>query len=290
MANDQLRLFSDFEDYRVFVLSNRKKKMLHSLSEENMRILLKKIYPESHPVTECNINGGRVDLIYYFDALGHTIHFEIFASYYTVINDLRLLEQSEFDIKVGILIDDDIDPSVSKKYFRKRPTKPFPFLNLSQIFMGSKIDDFQRDVVKIINAFQLRPDSDITDLRKSFLRCYESIRKLCYFRFDLEKYENLNHKDEIEKSLTLLNKYKEELSEHLDFYFDIKRLNENFIMGMNRPNYKITLDKVKIEIIFNVSGGILDYIVFLKEIEFGMVLYKSDLDPFLNELREKLNV
>ena len=98
MPNDQLRLFSNFEDYKDFVLSNRKEKLLHSFSEENMRILLKEVYPESHPVNESNVDGGRIDLIYYFDALGHTIHFEIFASYSTVIKDLRLLEQSEFDI------------------------------------------------------------------------------------------------------------------------------------------------------------------------------------------------
>lgn len=71
-----------------------------------MRILLKEIYLETYPMNESDVDGGIVDLICYFDALNHTIHFEIFASYSTVIKDLRLLEQSEFDIQVAILIDD----------------------------------------------------------------------------------------------------------------------------------------------------------------------------------------
>lgn len=152
-ASKNLMIFSDYTIYSDYIKSQRKENQLHSLAELNLQILLKELCSESHPVNESNVNGGRVDLIYYFDSIGHSIHFEIFASYSTVIKDLRLLEQSEFDIQVAILIDEDIDPAVSKKYFREKPTNPFPFINLSQIFMENKLETFKREIDNLIKTF-----------------------------------------------------------------------------------------------------------------------------------------
>lgn len=286
----QPRFFSDFNAFTDFVVSNRKKKDLHPVAEENLRIFLKEIYPESHTVNESNVNGGRVDLIFFFDSLQHTIHFEIFASYSTVVKDLRLLEQSEFDIQVAILIDEEIDPSVYKKYFRERPTKSFPFFNLSQIFIESKIDDFKRGVSNIIKTFQFRPDSEVMSLRKSLLRCYEAIKRLCYFQFEYEEKQGLSHKDEIEKALTLLTKYKEDLNEYLDFHFDVDRVKDSRFKGniTRRPTYKITLDKIKIDIFMDVTGKAYGVFGTSNEVESDMILYKSDLNPFLNNLKEKI--
>jgi len=161
MTIEDLITFMDFKIYSNYIKSNRKKNLLHSIAEQNLQIILREICPETHLVNESNVNGGRVDLIYYFDSTGHSIHFEIFASYSTVIKDLRLLEQSGFDIQVAILIDNEIDPSVSKKYFKEKPTNPFPFFNLSQIFMDTKIENFKREVSNLIKAFKLSTKSKV---------------------------------------------------------------------------------------------------------------------------------
>ena len=159
--NEDLKTFLDFKIYTNYIKSTKKKNLLHSIAEQNLQIILRRICPESHPVNESNVNGGRVDLLYYFDSAGHSIHFEIFASYSNVIKDLRLLEQSEFDIQVAILIDDEIDPSVSKKYFREKPNNPFPFFNLSQIFMDTKIETFKQEISNLIKLFKLMMKSDV---------------------------------------------------------------------------------------------------------------------------------
>ncbi len=161
MTNEDLNTFLDFKIYSNYIKSNRKKNLLHPIAERNLQIILKEVCPESHPVNESNINGGRVDLVYYFDSTGHSIHFEIFASYSTVMKDLRLLEQSEFDIQVAILIDNEIDTSVSKKYFKEKPTNPFPFFNLSQIFMDNKIETFKREISNLIKTFKLSMKSEV---------------------------------------------------------------------------------------------------------------------------------
>ncbi len=193
MTNEDLRIFSDFKVYKDYIKLNRKKNLLHSIAEQNLRIILKEICPESHPVNESNVNGGRVDLIYYFDSIGHSIHFEIFASYSTVIKDLRLLEQSMFDIQVAILIDNEIDPSVSKKYFKEKPTNPFPFFNLSQIFMETKIEDFKREIGNLIKTFKLSTKSEET---RSGLLTTESVKRFRGFsppKKDLLDLDDINY-------------------------------------------------------------------------------------------------
>ena len=116
--------------------------------------------------------------------------------------------------------------------------------------MDSKIDNFNCEIRNIIKVFQLSSKTEITSIQSSLLRCYEAIKRLCYFQFEYEENQDLNHKDEIEKSLTILTKCKEELNEYLDFHFDVKRTEfDGFVFsGMNHPNYKITLDRVKIDI------------------------------------------
>lgn len=291
MSNDYIKLFLDFEEYKDFVLSNRQKNKLHPLAEPNLQYILKEIYPESHPISEINVDGGRVDLLFYFSPL-HSIHFEIFASEGQVNKDTLLLIRSPSDIQIAILIDDEIDSRVSKKFFRTNPDS-FIHFNLSQIFMESKINDFKREIGNIIKCFQLKPDSEVKSLRNSLLRCYEAIKKLCYLKFDLEESETVKYKEEINKLLTLLIKYKEDLNEYMDFHFDVKQTEFDGVMasGDEPPNYEITLEKVKIYVYLNINNKITGVITYLNDPEYGMVMVinKSDFDPFLNEQRNKLN-
>lgn len=194
MTIKDLRTFSEFEVYIDYIKQNRKKSQLHPIAEQNLRILLSEICPESHPVNESNVDGGRVDLIYYFDSLSHTIHFEIFASYSTVIKDLRHLEQTNFDIQVAILIDKDIDSSVFKKYFREKPTNPFPFFNLSQIFIDTKIGDFKREIENLIKIF------------KNSLESPDTIKGVGEFRIISPSKEDLLDLDDIKYCITKLKK------------------------------------------------------------------------------------
>jgi len=139
---------------KEYILENRSKKKLHSIAEKNLKILLKEVNPNSFPVSEISVDGGRVDLKYYLPPLNKNIHFEIFASKTRVPQDLRLLEQSKSEVQITILIDKEIDPSVSSEYFRKRPINPFPSINLSELFVESKLNDFKSKIKDIIKNFQ----------------------------------------------------------------------------------------------------------------------------------------
>lgn len=122
----------NIDSYIESIKKIKRKKQLHSLVESRLSILLSKIYPDACPVSEVSgVLGGRNDLLL-FSFTGRRVVFELFFSPSQVAQDLRLLEQSSADIKVAILLDNEINSKLSTEYFRKRPD-PFPFIWLKWI-------------------------------------------------------------------------------------------------------------------------------------------------------------
>lgn len=114
-------------DYIASIQKIKRKKQLHTLVESRLCDLLTKIYPDNQPVPEVSgVLGGRNDLIL-FSFTGRRVVFELFFSPSQVAQDLRLLEQSSAEIRIAILLDDEINPKLSTEFFRKRP-ESFPFL------------------------------------------------------------------------------------------------------------------------------------------------------------------
>jgi hypothetical protein len=95
-------------------------------------MLLRKSFPDTTSISEVSaVLGGRNDLIqYHFN--GRKIVFEVFCSPSQVPQDLRLLEQCNADVKIAIILDPDIDESVSTQFFRKKPDA-FPYLWLNNV-------------------------------------------------------------------------------------------------------------------------------------------------------------
>lgn len=184
---NKLITFSNFEKVKDYIISIRSNKMLHSITEANLKILLNEIFPDAHPISEANVNGGRIDLIYYIPPLNESIHFEIFATESQVINDLRLLEQSKSKIKISILIDKEIDLNVSEKYFKKRPSNPFPSINLSNLFLESKVINFKNELAKILdNSFlnnNIKLNNIFTPLREEYLKTRKNKLSISKLKF-----------------------------------------------------------------------------------------------------------
>lgn len=125
---------NNFQDYIKWVKDAKKRKILHKEVEKRLASLLSKIYPDSYQVAEVSgIPGGRNDLMQ-FSFSGRRVVIELFFSPSQVPQDLRLLEQSGSDIKIAVLLDDAIDPNLSKEYFHKKPD-PFPFLDLRVVML-----------------------------------------------------------------------------------------------------------------------------------------------------------
>jgi hypothetical protein len=120
------------DDYIESIKKFKRKKQLHPIVESRLSVLLNKIYPDDCPVLEVlGVLGGRNDLLLY-SFTGRRVLFELFFSPSQVAQDLRLLEQSSAEVKIAILLDDEINSKLSTEYFRKRPDS-FPFIWLKWI-------------------------------------------------------------------------------------------------------------------------------------------------------------
>ena len=127
----------EFRRFVAVVKKARRDKSLHSSVEERLLGLLVRLYPDSCPVREVTgVLGGRNDLIQFFRN-GRRGVFELFASVSQVPQDLRLLEQSNADVRIAILLDQQINPKLAREYFRKKPNH-FQYVWLSQVLMPER--------------------------------------------------------------------------------------------------------------------------------------------------------
>jgi hypothetical protein len=117
----------------------RKARRLHAVTKGRLATLLGEIYPGGCPVPEPGeMAGGRADLCFYLPS-AYAV-FEIFATLGQVAQDLRHLEQSRAEVRIAVLPDPELDPFISREYFRKKPRGPFPHLWLSQVLVTSNAE------------------------------------------------------------------------------------------------------------------------------------------------------
>ncbi len=165
---------------------------------------------------------------------------------------------------------------------------------LEEAVKKNDLDFIKRKIPSLIKNY---PQNylQITSLRSSFLRCYEAIKNLCYLKFELEESKTVKYKEEIDKLLNLLDRYKDDLNEYLGFHYDAPKrwgFNGHLASGAEPPNYEIILERVKVHIYLDTSDKIIRILIYINDKEHGWVsVYdKSNLDNFINELREKLNM
>ncbi len=126
-----------FQDFVEKIKTAKKKNQLHKLVENRLVKILSHLYPDACPMPEVyGMPGGRNDLILFFFNQ-RRIAFELFFSPSQVSQDLRLLEQSNADKKIAILLDSEINPNLIKEYFHKKPDH-FQYLLLSHVMMPEK--------------------------------------------------------------------------------------------------------------------------------------------------------
>jgi hypothetical protein len=61
-----------------------------------------------------------------------------------------LLYESPAQHKIAILIDREVDPSVSEAYYRKRPCEPFPVIWLSQVMLPENRMALHLDLMRLV--------------------------------------------------------------------------------------------------------------------------------------------
>lgn len=131
MTTSSLQSFSEYHD---FVKKQMRAHRLHTFAQNRLKFLLSRINPNANAVSEVSaVLGGRNDLIQ-FSFNERRVVFEFFFSPSQVPQDLRLLEQSNADVKVAILLDQQINPKLAEEYHRKKP-ESFPYLWLRVLIM-----------------------------------------------------------------------------------------------------------------------------------------------------------
>jgi len=120
------------------IIKLRKDKRLHSTVLRELSIIISRYFPKYEPIAEIQgLAGGRNDLIA-FKYNARKIQFEVFATANQVSRDLRILDKTDSDIKIAIIIDKEIDIKVLNKFLRENPENNYPFLFISQILDKSK--------------------------------------------------------------------------------------------------------------------------------------------------------
>jgi hypothetical protein len=135
--------------------------------------LCKEWLPHLHPVKEIQgLAGGRNDLLL-FEFNARKILFEVFGTASQVSRDLRILDNTKADVKIAIVIDREVDPSVFKKFLRENPEKNYPFL-----FVGQLLRD------DLVHEGRLRLHELITkDETLRFARHFKMLSRSAFSRF-----------------------------------------------------------------------------------------------------------
>lgn len=128
----------------------RSKYRLHGKMAIALREAISSLFPDWAYVPEvAQTPGGRNDAVL-FQSNGKSICFELFASKSQVDRDLMLLYESPAQHKIAVIIDREIDPSVSLAYYRKFPRAPFPVIWLSKVMLPENRRLLQIDLMRLI--------------------------------------------------------------------------------------------------------------------------------------------
>ncbi|MGO9122894.1 MAG: hypothetical protein ACLQPD_35395 [Desulfomonilaceae bacterium] len=112
----------------------RRSRKLHSTVEDRLIDLLKRIAPDYHSIKEpVGLAGGRNDLML-FEFSGKKVLLELFATRSQVSRDLRILDKTDAEVKIAIVIDKEIDATVFNAFIRENPEDNYPFLFVSELF------------------------------------------------------------------------------------------------------------------------------------------------------------
>jgi hypothetical protein len=138
------------------IIKLRKDKRLHSIVLRELTLIINRYFPKYEPIAEIQgLPGGRNDLIA-FKYNARKILFEVFATTNQVSRDLRIMDKTNSDIKIAIIIDKEIDKKVLNKFLRENPESNYPFLFISQILDKSKIVN----TVSILRDIIFKNDKD----------------------------------------------------------------------------------------------------------------------------------
>lgn len=145
-------MYKTLAEYKADVLRLRRARALHKRAEESLTRVIRQVdrgamaMPESATLSR----GHRVDLRLQL-ADGRAVHAEVFASRATVSRDVNALTNSPAEVRMAILLDDDVDKTLADAYLhelasRNLPGDFFPVIKLSRLLAESESEDLEREL------------------------------------------------------------------------------------------------------------------------------------------------
>lgn len=161
------------EKYIEFILGLRKKRQLHPVVEKRLMYILSKISPELHPFKEIQgLAGGRNDVLAY-EYNGRKVLFEIFGSKSQVSRDLRILDKTDADVKIAIIMDKEADESVFNQFIRENPEDAYHFIFIRELFDNDLVNKCALKLLKLIQSEDQIVFNEILDGKYSFRKFKE---------------------------------------------------------------------------------------------------------------------
>ena len=131
-----------------------------------------------------------------------------------------------------------------------------------------------------------------SDLGNILSNCYNSIKKLCLYKFQLEETNGLQIKRwEIEKIINLLKDHASILNRELDLFFNLE-IKDSIYDSDKKGEYILTLNELTIMIYMQIDNLIADrdkVSDVLMELNDMRVIEKSDINLFLSQIKSNIN-
>ncbi len=144
-----------FSSYQEFKEAFPKfKKGLHNIVERRLEVIFRELYPNSFVKIESNFAvKGRADMIIHLK--NKTVHIELIASKEMVNRDVKLLVRSLCNVRIVILMDDEIDDKVAYEYHdelhsRNLPPDYFPRFKLSDVLVKDREEGFKERLKEVL--------------------------------------------------------------------------------------------------------------------------------------------
>lgn len=173
-------MYRSRSQYRANILELRKSHKLHTEVEHRFIRILRQVDKKAFAIHESSTlsRGHRVDLKFHLND-GRTLHAEIFASAEMVSRDINSLTNSIADVRLALLLDEDVDKSVADAYFhelgsRNQPLDLFPIIKLSSFMVSSQSMEVKRRLCELLGfaEFARLGRIALNDLRQPAMEWY----------------------------------------------------------------------------------------------------------------------
>jgi hypothetical protein len=155
------------------ILSMKSNKTLISEINNQISSIILSIEPECDSIHGHTAKSKTINNVVMNLPSGKSIHFGIFVSRNTIIDNLLSLRSSDADSRVAILLDREVDPSIEEAFSRATIKDEFHILFVTDIIDQNQQDEVRTAILNIISTFH----KEIIDIEDALLLCRNQVQQ-----------------------------------------------------------------------------------------------------------------